>query len=595
MSKIKFILNGREVFATAGMTIYEAAREAGVDIPTLCHHRALLPIGACRICVVEVNGQRNLQAACAFPIFENMEVQTESPRVVAARKLILDMLFAERNHYCPFCEVSGDCELQNLGYRYGINHWEFSTYRQPFPLDATRKSFLMEQNRCVLCQRCARACSELVANHTLGLRQRGAESMIHADANMPFADSTCISCGTCLQVCPTGALVDRRSSYMARDEQSERISSICSKCSVGCGIHIVTRGGNVLRIEGDWDAPVNVGLLCKTGRFLPLYEEERERIAKPLLRGKNGLEPVGWEEALQAVADRFNKTDAAGKVLLASSDATNEALYLASSLFGDGSMQLLTGATPNLGDKKAGDFSDLPGSDMILLAAANPVQDHPVVSFLIKRLVDRGKRLLVIDDEDNGLAPFAEATFDLKSIGKAVRIAETLNRVTVLYGAGLTDKAAKLLNKLDAKARFIPLEPGINTCAAVKFGLNNSGKIAGAKVLYILQGELNGNGAEMVSKAGKSAFVVVQAAYASELTNKADVVLPSAIWSERSGTLTNTEGRVQTANQAVEPLGEARADWEILAMLADKLGKNLGTSFKDISKRAAKRFTGKEI
>ncbi len=595
MAKIKIILNGREVFATAGLTIYEAAKEAGVDIPTLCHHRALLPIGACRICVVEVNGQRNLQAACAFPIFENMDVQTESPRVVAARKLILDMLFAERNHYCPFCEISGDCELQNLGYRYGINHWEYSTYRKPFALDATRKYFLMEQNRCVLCQRCARACSELVANHTLGLRQRGAESMIHADAAIPFADSTCISCGTCLQVCPTGALVDRRSSFMARGEQSERISGICNKCSVGCGIHIVTRGGNVLRIEGDWDAPVNAGLLCKSGRFLPLYEEERERIAEPLLRGKNGLEPVGWEEALQAVADQYNKTDALGKVLLASSDATNEALYLASSLFGDGSMQLLSGAAPNLGDKKAGAFSDLPGSDMMLVVGANPVQDQPVASFLIKRLVDQGKRLLVVDDEDNGLSPFAEATFHLKDIGKAVQIAETLNRVTVLYGVGLTDKAAAVLNKLDTKACFIPLEPGINTCAAVKFGLNGSGKIAGAKVLYILEGELNVNGTEMVKKAGKNTFVVVQAAYASELMNKADVVLPSAIWSERSGTLTNTEGRVQTANQAVEPLGEARADWEILAMLAHKLGKNLGTSFKDISKRAAKQFKGKEI
>lgn len=220
MAKIRVIINGREVLAPLGVTVLQAAQLEGIDIPTLCHHRALMPIGACRICVVEIKGQRNLQAACAFPISEGMEIETESPRVVSARKLILDMLFSERNHYCPFCEISGDCELQNLGYRYGIDHWVYPTYTKGFPVDATRKYFVMEQNRCVLCQRCARACGELVANHTLGLRERGAESMIHADANMPFGESTCISCGTCMQVCPTGSLVDRRSSFMGRGDQS---------------------------------------------------------------------------------------------------------------------------------------------------------------------------------------------------------------------------------------------------------------------------------------------------------------------------------------------------------------------------------------
>lgn len=588
MAKIKIILNGREVFATAGLTIYEAAKESGVDIPTLCHHRALLPIGACRICVVEVNGQRNLQAACAFPIFEDMEVQTESPRVVAARKLILDMLFAERNHYCPFCEISGDCELQNLGYRYGINHWEYSTYRKPFALDATRKYFLMEQNRCVLCQRCARACSELVANHTMGLRQRGAESMIHADAAMPFADSTCISCGTCLQVCPTGALVDKRSSYMARGEQSERIPSICNKCSIGCGISIVTRSGNIVRIEGDWDAPVNAGLLCRSGRFLPLYEEERKRITQPLLRRKDVVGPAGWDEALQIVANQFSKTDAGDRALWVSGDATNEALYLASNLFSGSKLQLTSGATPDLGVKKTGSFADLAGSDLMLVVGANPAADQPVASFFIKRLVDQGRRLIVVDDNENGLAPFAERVMKLKDIDKALQVAEKVKHVAVLYGVSLSDKATDALKKVASKASFIPIEPGINTCAAVKFGINGSSKRSGAKFLYVLQGELNGHDAEILKKTGKKAFMVVQAAYNSELTDKADVVLPAAIWSERCGTLTNTEGRVQMANQAVAPLGDAKADWEILAMLAGKLGKNLGTSFNDVSKRAAK-------
>jgi formate dehydrogenase major subunit len=479
MAKIRVIINGREVLAPLGVTILEAASQAGIDIPTLCHHRALMPIGACRICVVDIKGQRNLQAACAFPISEGMEIETETPRVVAARKLILDMLFSERNHYCPFCEISGDCELQNLGYRYGIDHWVYPTYTHAFQLDATRKYFVMEQNRCVLCQRCARACGELVANHTLGLRERGAESMIHADANVPFGESTCISCGTCLQVCPTGSLVDRRSSFMGRGDQTERIKSICNKCSVGCGMQIVTRGGNVLRIEGDWDASVNSGLLCKAGRFDPLYEE-RTRITQPMLRRKGKLEPASWNDAIKAIAKRLDDTEAKEIALLVSGDATNEALYLAGRLFlkelRSKNVGLISGAAPEWIGKKPGTFADLIGSDMLLLVGANPGKDQPVASFRIKRLVDKGMRLVVVDDEENGLAPFAETTLKLADIGKAIEIANEVDSVTVLYGTGLTEKAARTLKKLGKKARFVALEPGVNTRAAVSFGMNNGFK-----------------------------------------------------------------------------------------------------------------------
>ena len=593
MAKIRVIINGKEVLAPLGATILEAASQVGITIPTLCHHRALKPIGACRICVVDIKGQRNLQAACAFPIAEGMEIETENPRVVAARKLILDMLFSERNHYCPFCEASGDCELQDLGYRYGIDHWVYPTYTQEFGLDATRKYFVMEQNRCVLCQRCARACGELVANHTLGLRQRGAESMIHADAEVPFGESTCISCGTCMQVCPTGSLVDRRSSFMGRGDQSESIKSICSKCSVGCGMQIMTRGGNVLRIESDWDSPVNNGLLCKIGRFDPLYDD-RTRITQPMLRRKGKLEPASWNDALKAIAKRLDDAEAKEIGLLVSGDATNEALYLAGRLFQKEmrakNVGLISGAAPDWIGKQPGTFTDLVGSDMILLVGANPAKDQPVASFIVKRLVDKGARLVVVDDGENGLSPFAETTLKMADIGKALEMAGEVDRVAVLYGTGLTEKAAKTLKKLGKKAAYVALEPGFNTRAAVTLGMNNGFKASAAKVLYVLLGEQDWDGGKILQEAGEDAFVIAQAGYASTLTDRADVVLPSAIWSERSGSLTNTEGCIQMANQAVEPAGEAKPDWEILSLLGDKLGKKLGAAFDDISARAAKEL-----
>ena len=592
MTMVNININGQKVSAPAGSTILQAAKKAGIDIPTLCDHPALIPVGACRICVVEVKGQRTLITACTFPISEGLEIQTESPQVVNARKLILDLLFSERNHYCPYCEMSGDCELQNLGYRYGLDHFIYPTYTKPFPIDATRKYFLMDHNRCVLCGRCERACGDLVANHTLGLRNRGANSMIHADANVPFGQSTCISCGSCLQVCPTGALCDKRSAYMGHDIQMEHIKSTCNQCSIGCGMEIVTRGGNVICIKGDWDAAVNSGLLCKNGRFDPLYDE-RQRVTRPLLRRSGKLEPVGWEEALQTVAERVGKADAKDLGVLASTYSTNEALYLLAKLFRKElkatNVGLLNEVAPKLSDKQ-GSLADIAVGDVILVVGCDPLKDQPVASFFIKRSVDRGARLIVVDGKDNGLAPFAYMNLDMSDIGKAIEIAERAGNPVVVYGAGVTDKATTALKKFKGKASFVTIEPGVNTHAASALGLNNGFKPSAVKVLYALQGEQRLDDQDVSKNVDKKAFVVAQASFVSPLTERADVVLPMAIWSERAGSLTNTEGSVQKVNKAVEPAGEAKPDWEVISLLADKMGKKLGASLAEISARATQEL-----
>ncbi len=593
MSQVALTIDNIKVEVKPGTTVLEAAKMAGIDIPTLCHHRALVPIGACRVCVVEIEGQRNLQAACVFPVMEGMVVQTESPRVVQARKFVLDMLFSERNHYCPFCEASGDCELQDLGYRYGIDHWVYSTYTQGFPVDATRRYFMMDHNRCVLCGRCIRACNELVANHTLGLRQRGAKSMVHADANLSFSESSCISCGSCLQVCPTGAVSDNRSAFMGRDLQSEHVKSTCNRCSIGCGIDIVTRAGHVLRIDSDWEAAVNGGMLCRRGRFDPL-DEQRQRITTPLIRRKGKLQPASWSEAVQAAAKRIDGTGAQDMGVLASSDATNEALYLLNRLFrkelGVTSVGLLDGAAPKPFKRSSGSLADVTQSDVVLVVGADPAKDQPIASFLVKRAVDRGTRLLIVGGEGNGLEPFAHKILGMADIQQAVDMAGKADRPVVLYGAGISETAVKTLKKLEKKAVFISLEPGVNSRAAAAFGLDNGFKPSALTLLYLLIGEQEWDSRNLLEKMGKDAFVVVQASFASPLTEKADVVLPTTVWSERTGSLTNTEGRVLKLNKAVEPEGEAKQDWEVLSLLAGKLGKKTGDSLDDISVHAAKEL-----
>ena len=586
MEMVNITINGQKVSAPPGSTILQAAKRAGIDIPTLCDHPALIPIGACRVCVVEVKGQRTLITACTFPIAEGMIVETETPQVVSARKFILDMLFSERNHYCPFCEVSGDCELQNLGYRYGLDHWIYPTYTKAFPIDASHEHLVMEHNRCVLCGRCERACGELTANYTLGLRNRGNASMVHCDANLPWGDSTCISCGNCLQVCPTGAIFSRRTSYMGRETQTEKVKSTCSQCSVGCGTEIVIRNGNVLRIQGDWDAEVSGGRLCQHGRFDPLYDA-RTRVTSPLLRRGGKLVEASWDEALQAVADRISGVDAGAIGVLTSSNATNEALYLLGKLFREElkatNFGLLNSAAPKLFDGPQGSLADIIGSDLVVVVGADPVKDQPVPSFFIKRAVDKGGRLVIVDGKDNGLSPFAYMNLDMAEIDKAVEIAGRAGQPVVIYGAGITEKAGEALKKLQGKAAFVALEPGVNTRAAVSFGLANGFSPSAVKVLYAVLGEQNLSGGDVLKDVDKNAFIAVQASFISPLTEKADVVLPMAIWSERSGSLTNTEGRVQKVSKAVEPAGEAKPDWEVLSLLAEKLGKRLGASLDEIS------------
>lgn len=591
MVMINLTIDGRKVSAPAGSTVLQAARAAGIDIPTLCDHPALAPIGACRMCLVEIKGQRTLQPSCTFPISEGMEVQTESPNVVQARKFVLDLLFSERNHYCMYCEMSGDCELQNLGYRYGIDHWVYPTYRKRFPVDATRKYFLMDHNRCILCRRCVRACGELVANHTLGLIQRGAKSMISADMDVPFGDSSCISCGTCLQVCPTGSLVDKRSAYMGRNVQAEHVKSTCSQCSLGCGIDVVTRGGLVLRIEGDWDAPVNAGLLCEIGRFAPLFDE-RKRVTEPMLREDGKQRPADWDKALQAVVRRIRGLNAKHLGLLASSYATNEALYLLSRVFRDGlqvsNVGLLNGVARQIVSQGQGSLEDVKQADIILVVGADPAKEQPVASFFVKRAVDKGARLVVVADQENVLAPLAYMQVDEAQIDKALELAERAQKPVVLYSSRVIEGVASALRKLEGSASFVALQPGVNTRAASAFGLDSAFDPSAVRALYVVAGEQGLDG-EALKSVSEEAFVVVQASYESPLTERADVVLPMAIWSERSGSLTSTDGRVQKANKAVEPEGQAKADWEILSLLADRLGQKLG-SFDEISAQAAARL-----
>jgi len=203
-------IDGKEVSAREGETILQVARENGIDIPTLCYLEGLEPIGACRLCLVEVKGINRLVPACVTQVEEGMEVVTNSERLIKYRQMILELLFSERNRTCSVCVVNGHCELQRLAQRLGVTHIRFP-YRYPnLPIDASHERFVIDHNRCVLCTKCVRVCDEIEGAHVWDVMGRGINSRIIADLNQPWGTSeVCTSCGKCVHVCPTGALFEK--------------------------------------------------------------------------------------------------------------------------------------------------------------------------------------------------------------------------------------------------------------------------------------------------------------------------------------------------------------------------------------------------
>jgi formate dehydrogenase major subunit len=566
MSEVQITFNGKKVTAQSDQTILEAAQAAGVDIPVLCYHPDLSAWGACRMCMVQVKGMRGLQAACTSPVVDGMEIETEAEGAVEIRKFVLQLLFSERNHYCMFCQMSGDCELQDAAYRYGLDHF---TYPRPYDklgVDATRKYFIMDHNRCILCTRCVRACAEIAANHTLNLRERGSESMIMADLNVPFGESSCVECGTCLQVCPTGALIDARSAYGGREKDVTHTQTTCMQCSVGCTLDVVTRSQRILRVDGVWDSDPNAGLLCVDGRFAPLYDD-RKRIKQPLIRQDGELIPVSWNEALNLVADKLKGGTAEGYTTAAT---TNEALNAFNKLFAKagGSVGMLEPSAPELGYGSAGMIHDIAEADFIVVAGADPLEYQRVIGYLIHRAADKGAKVAVIAESENTLSARAYMTVNYADVHKVVEAAAEAEKMVLVYSLAIKRKVMAAFHQLADKLSYIALSPARNGKGAENVGIKPI-KPNGAETQYFLMGE-QAEDAALLDKI-KGTFTVVQASYMSPLADKADVVLPSPLWYEREGHITNLEGKVLPMKAVLSMSEEVRDEAAVLDLLAEML------------------------
>ncbi len=328
---INLTIDGQNTTVLPGTTILKAANDLGIDIPNLCYDKDLTLEASCRMCVVEVDGFRNLPPACATEVAEGMVVHTESEKVVEARKLILELLIANHPLDCMICEKAGDCRLQDYCYRYGVRESSFMGERKRFELDSANDLIERDQEKCILCGKCVRVCNEVQVTNAYGFVGRGFDSTVTTAFDLPLSLDNCRFCGQCVGVCPTGALINKQLKGV-RPWEVKKVRTTCPFCGTGCTFDLNVKDNKVVGVTATPEAPVNGRSLCVKGRFHTDLIDSPNRITTPLIKKDGEFVEASWDEALDLVATRFSeiKEREGSDVIAALSSArcTNEENYI---------------------------------------------------------------------------------------------------------------------------------------------------------------------------------------------------------------------------------------------------------------------------
>ncbi|SMP43451.1 formate dehydrogenase subunit alpha [Anoxynatronum buryatiense] len=441
---IECTINGQVVQTKEGQTIYEAAANAGIKIPTLCHDERLKPHGSCRICVVEVAGARSLMASCSTPAANGMVIQTESEAVVTARKEILDLILANHPLDCLTCEKAGRCTLQDLCFQYDIEESSFEGKRKNYDKDTSNEFFVADQSKCILCGKCVYVCSQVHSTEAICFVDRGFETHVGTPFGMGLSESTCVSCGNCVSVCPVGALLPKRKEKY-RYWETREVKTTCAYCGVGCQMNLLVKDNKVVEVLPVKGA-ANEGLLCVKGRFAHDFIGHPDRLTTPLIRRNGTLEPASWEEALNLVTEKIQtirqEHGADAIAGFSSARVTNEENYLMNKLMrgaiGTNNIDhcarlchasTVAGLATTLGSgAMTNPMADVKNAEVIFITGSNTTEAHPVMGAYVRQARKAGSKLIVADPREIELAKEADLFLKIRP-GSSVALSNAMIQV----------------------------------------------------------------------------------------------------------------------------------------------------------------------
>ncbi len=410
-------IDGRDMSVAEGTPLIEAAAQAGIHIPTLCYCPGLKSTGACRMCVVELEGSSKLVVSCSRQAKEGMVVRTDTPRVLEARRFVTDLVLSNHPGECMSCDRNGTCSLQDASYRLGIEKTSYPMKDPGYPVDDSNPFIVRDYNLCVLCGCCIRVCA-LQSEGILEFMERGMETKVGTAGDLPLQDSGCDFCGSCVSVCPVAALIEKDRRFRGREWMIEQVESACSLCGCGCDMVVGSIEGSVVRVT----SPSRVGYLCARGRFGLDHFNSPEILRRPLVRRDGGLVECDWDEALDFAASRLREVrdssgaDSVGWIV--GSTATNETAYafcaLASESFGSsavGSSAVTLGSAglSQLREMFGGlsvvaSAKDVETADVIVVVGADVTADYPAAGAWIARAQARKAQIVVIDSRATKIA-----------------------------------------------------------------------------------------------------------------------------------------------------------------------------------------------
>ena len=626
MSKrVTLKIDGNEVHVPKGTNLIDAAEAAGVHIPNLCHLKGMRGIGACRMCLVEVEDMKAPLIGCTTKVKDGMVVNTRTEKVEEVRKFVIDLILSMHPLDCMTCTKAGVCNLQQYAYDFGIKESSLTRKKFGYPVDEANPFIKRDPDYCVLCGRCVRVCKEQGTN-VLDFMGRGVGAKISTAMDKPLQESDCTFCGSCIDACPVNALLEADRWRKGREWEYTKTASVCLSCGNGCDIVVSSKDGAIVKVNsGAADGSVEK-YICAIGRFGFESVTSDARVNVPMKRVNNELQETTWKEALDIVADKLKKAGGNAGIISTAGILNQDASILsklAAEVINTKNIDTSASLYSDADSIKSSDRADLDGLDVIVLAGLNPSQWERVLPALdagIRRRVSRGAKLITLSaaetkiasaaavnlqgDEAATLAQIAKALVDkgnkggsdLESAVSGLNVSEDIEKAAeIISGAkspaifcapSLFNASRNLSLLLDIKVVAVPAEA--NARGVVANGLVTGGKSyqemvsGGVDALYAI-------GEVPVTKRPDVSFLAVQTSYMTELAKQADVVLPAAANLESEGTITNYLGKDKDIRKVIEPAGDSKQHKDIFI----ELSKAIGTELKDTGEVKGAEEAGK--